>query len=130
MKDAAPPSRDHIPAIRVQVLKLQNAMKQSNRAAIDSVSSVELLDAGLSSDSLLRFAYGSNGEFPFGRLADVRIAYTANRARVDCAMVDTADLQPRPLVLTFALTDSLWLLKRFDSDTSGMATGKLPDSTK
>ena len=50
------PSRDHIPLIKERVYLLQQAVKEKNRAAIDSLMSSEILSYRQGSDSLLRFA--------------------------------------------------------------------------
>ena len=50
-------NRDYIPEIKNQLYKLQQAVKQKNRAAIDSLLSVDMLKKKLTSDSLLQFVY-------------------------------------------------------------------------
>jgi len=65
------PSRDHIPNIKERVYLLQEAIKERNRAAVDSLLSTDILDAGQSSDSLISFCFGEGGDFGFERLVIV-----------------------------------------------------------
>ena len=108
-------SRDHYPHIKAQVFVLQEAVLERNRAAIDSVLSVRILDNDQNSDSLLAFVYGPHGDYPFRAFADARIVYTDDKARVDCAITDTAGVSDRSITFTYELQDdTLWLLKRFE----------------
>lgn len=112
MTEPEPPSREQIPLLRQQLFRLQEAVRLRNGAAIDSLLSVEILNEGLSRDSLLRFVYGAADTIPFVRIANYQIVFDNNRARIDCELVDSAS-QNRPIVLTWLLADSTWLLKRF-----------------
>lgn len=109
-----PPSRDYYPVIQQQVFALQEAVKDRNRASIDSLSTVQLLVNGLSSDSLLRFVYGPDGSFAFETFGNVAIVYTDERARIDCFIMDSTRQTDRPATLTLAHEDSLWLLEEFE----------------
>ena len=109
------PSRDHIPALRNVLYRLQVAVKDQNRAAIDSLLSVQTVSTGHSSDSLLKFVYFVDGRyFDFERFGNYDIAYTDKRARIDCYIMDSTNVADRPVTFTFALEHDLWLLKLFE----------------
>ncbi len=108
------PSRDHIPILRQRVFQLQEAIRERNRAAIDSLSSLRILSANQDSDSLLRFVYGPDDDYPFDRLGDYEIFYTQNRAQIDCYIIDSTGSKDRPLRVNFIYEHDLWLLERFE----------------
>lgn len=108
------PSRDHMPALQKILFQLQEAVVGQNRAAIDSLLSIDILSAGESSDSLLSFVYGANGDFSFERFGNYQIYYTDELARIDCFVMDSLGDTARPIILTLVNQHNLWLLKRFD----------------
>jgi hypothetical protein len=108
------PSRDHIPILKEKVYLLQQAVKEKNRAAIDSLLSPKILSYQQSSDSLLSFVYGPDDRFAFEQFGNCEIAYTSNRARIDCFVMDSTGRKDRPIVFTFVHKHDLWLLKRFE----------------
>jgi hypothetical protein len=115
------PNRDEIPRIRAQVYDLQVAVKAKDRAAIDSLLSVQILDLGLSSDSLLNFVFNFDGAyFPFEQFGNYRIIYNDDKARIDCYLMDSTSRSDRPFSMTMVREHGLWLLKRFQAE--------LPDS--
>lgn len=115
------PNRDEIPVIKGQMYDLQEAVKAKDRAAIDSLLSVQILDLGLNSDSLLNFVYNVDGAyFPFERFGDYRIIYVDDKARIDCYLMDSTSRTDRPFSMTMVKEHGLWLLKRFQAE--------LPDS--
>jgi hypothetical protein len=109
------PSRVHIPVLKARISLLQEAVKTRNRAAIDSLMTPEILSIGQSSDSLLRFVYGSDDRFAFERFGNCEIVYTADMARFECFIMDSTSQTNRPIVLTFVYRHDLWLLKRFEA---------------
>jgi hypothetical protein len=109
------PSRDHIPVLKERIYLLQEAVKAKNRAAIDSLMTPEILSIGQSSDSLIRFVYGLNDRFAFERFGNCEIVYTADKARIDCFIMDSTSQNNRPIVFTFVYKHDLWLLKRFEA---------------
>ncbi len=111
------PSRNQIPAIRKVVFKLQEGAKAENRAAIDSLLSVKILDFGQSSDSLLAVAYGSDGMFSFAQFDLVGSSFTHDKARVNCVIVDSEGNRGTPIEFTFVYEHKRWLLKRFEVAT-------------
>jgi len=116
------PSRDHIPNIKERVYLLQEAIKERNRAAVDSLLSTDILDAGQSSDSLISFCFGEGGDFGFERLGNCIIAYTENNAEARCFVMDSTGAEDRPIRLMWVHQHDLWLLSRFetgDSTTNG-----------
>lgn len=117
------PSRDLIPELHQRLSDLEQAIKANSRAAIDSLMSVEMLDAGQDSDSLLRFVYGANGDYRFVSLANYEIFFTNELAVIDCYIMDSTGQTDRPLKLRFKRDDDLWLLKRFDAGQHDSASG-------
>ena len=109
------PSRDHIPLLKERVYLLQQAVKEKNRATIDSLLSPKILSYRQDSDSLLRFVYGPDGRFPFERFGNCEIVYTSDKARIDCFVMDSTGHTDRPIVFTFVHKHDLWLLKRFEA---------------
>jgi hypothetical protein len=118
-----PPPREHIPVLKKRIFQLQEAVKAKDRPAIDSLLSPEILSIGQSSDSLLHFVYGSDGQFPFARFGDCEIIYTRDKARIDCFVMDSTGRTDRPIAFTFVYKHDLWLLKRFEPGETK------PDST-
>lgn len=120
--DKKTPSRDHIPNIKERVYLLQEAIKDHNRAAIDSLLSTDILDAGQNSDSLISFCFGSDGNFGFERLGNCVIAYTNNNAEARCFVMDSTGSEERPMRLMWVQQHDMWLLSRFeigDTTTNG-----------
>ncbi|RME21022.1 MAG: hypothetical protein D6800_12550 [Candidatus Zixiibacteriota bacterium] len=76
--------------------------------------SVKALSLHLSSDSLLRFVYGPDGDFPFVQFGDASYLYTNDKARIDAFVMDSTRGRDRPITFTFVHEHDLWLLKRFE----------------
>ena len=115
------PSRDQIPILKQNLYALEQAVLGRDRATIDSLLSVEILDAGLDSDSLLRFVYGPNDDYPYYRLGDYDIFYSNDIAVINCYIMDSTEQTDRPLRLLYKHSEELWLLKEFrvgDPDTT------------
>jgi len=112
--DNEPPSRDHMPALQKRLYELQVAVARKDRAAIDSLLSVDILSIGETSDSLLSFVYGPDSDFIFNRFGNYQIFYTDDIARIDCFVMDSLGQSTRPIVLTLVNQHDLWLLKRFE----------------
>lgn len=109
------PSRDHIPLLKERVYLLQQAVKEKNRAAIDSLLSPKILSHRQGSDSLLHFVYGPDDRFAFERFGNCEIIYTSDKARIDCFVMDSMGRKDRPIVFTFVHKHEFWLLKRFEA---------------
>jgi hypothetical protein len=109
------PSRDEIPILRAKVYSLEQGILDHNRAAIDSLLSVDVLNTGHDSDSLLRFVYGPDGGYPFKRLGDYDIFYGNNVAVVNCYIMDSTESHERPLRIRFGReVGEPWLLRSFE----------------
>ena len=108
------PKRDHIPVIKNSLLKLQTSVKESNRAAIDSLLSVSILDKDQSSDSLLSFVYGFDGSFMFEQFGMAEFFYTNKQGRIDCYIMDSTHSKDRPFVLFIAYEHDKWLFTSFE----------------
>lgn len=109
------PTRDHIPLLKRKIYDLQQAVKSKNQAAIDSLLSVKIISRGQSSDSLLTFVYGADGDFGFERFANYDITYTNDRARVDCFVMDSTALTDRPITLFLVYEHDRWLFTSFET---------------
>ena len=116
------PSRDHMPILQNKLFHLQEAIRSRNRAALDSLLSLQMLAIGQNSDSLLSFVYGPNDGFSFERLGDYEIFYTNDKARIDCFMMDSSTVHDRPITLTFVFEHDMWLLKRFEPGRDSTST--------
>ena len=108
------PSRNKIPILKGRLFRLQEAVKVQNRAAIDSLLSVQILSFDQNSDSLLRFTYGADGSFDFRQFANGGIVYTNETARIDCFIMDSTQTRDRPMILTLVFEHDQWLLKKFE----------------
>ena len=112
------PSRDYIPEIKSQLFKLQQAVKQKNRAAIDSLLSVDMLKKKLTSDSLLQFVYNvpeRYDAFEFEQFGGAGIIYSHDIAQINCFIMDSTHLKNRPFVFKMVLDDKVWLFKEFEA---------------
>ncbi len=109
------PSREYIPVIRECFYNLQEAVKARNTSALDSLMSVKMLSDRMDTDSLLRFIYGSEGEYNFDHFGEYEIFYTRDKARVDCYLMDSTAARDRPAAFTFIRDGDRWLLKRFEA---------------
>ncbi|MEA2030430.1 MAG: hypothetical protein U9N55_02380 [candidate division Zixibacteria bacterium] len=114
-----PPAREHISVLKKRIFKLQEAVKNHNRSSIDSLLSTDIISEGQSSDSLLSFCWGNEGDFSFDRLGDCEIAYTDKYAVSNCFVMDSSNARDRPIRLLYIYQHDLWLLKKFEPrDTS------------
>lgn len=111
--DQEPPNRNQIPILKKKLFRLQEAVKTQNRAAIDSLLSVQILKIDQNSDSLLRYTYGHDGSFAFTQFATGGIVYTNEVARIECFIMDSTNQRDRPLILTWVHEHEEWLLKKF-----------------
>lgn len=118
------PSRDHIPVLKQRLYALEQGLVAGDRAALDSMMSVKILDVGQDSDSLLRFVYGADGRWPFHRLGDYNIFFSNKIAVINCYIMDTTEQRDRPLKLMYELDDQLWLLTRFDVGDTDTTSGQ------
>jgi hypothetical protein len=118
------PKRDQIPLLRENILKLQNAVKDHSRAAIDSLLSVKIISKNQGSDSLLNYVYGPQGQFPFERFGNCSIIYTSDKARIECFIMDSTGQTDRPLTFFLAREHDLWLFTSFEPGVSESDTAK------
>lgn len=109
------PSRDQIPVLKKRVYLLQQAVKERDQAAIDSLLSPAILSYQQDSDSLLRLVYGPDDHFAFERFGDCEIIYTSDKARIDCYVMDSSATKDRPIVFTFEYKHKSWFLKQFQA---------------
>jgi len=114
------PNRDYIPQLRSQLNNLQIAVQERDRARIDSMLSVQILDIKENSDSLLSFVYGPSGDFAFTHFGDAEIFYTDDKARIDAYIMDSTDSRNRPVTFTLIREHGMWLLKRFEPRTDSV----------
>jgi len=111
------PSRDQIPVLRERVFMLQEAVKNQNQAAVDSLLSLKIKTHAQTSDSLLSLVYGPDGDFPFTQFGSCQYNYTHNKALVECYIMDSLAQRDRPLLLSWVYEHDMWLLKRFEADS-------------
>lgn len=112
--DDEPPKRKHIDVLRNKLRRLEKAVVARDRAAIDSLLSVQILDEGQSSDSLLNFIYGPERGFPLAGLSLIEMLYTGDKARIDVEIVDTTGRHRRPATFTLVYEHDQWLFKKFE----------------
>ena len=110
------PPRDHIPAIKANLLKLQNAVKIQDRASIDSLLSPKILEKGQSSDSLLNYVFNSDG-YDFEQFGQSSITYTFDKGRIDCYIMDSTHTKERPFTFFIVLEHDMWLFSGFQQGT-------------
>ena len=108
------PKRDYMTIIKDRFDRLQAALREKNGAALDSLSSREMIDDGMTVDSLLGFVSGADRTHVFGRFGKYEIIYNNKKARIDCPLVDTAGQVYQAVTLTFAREKDDWKLKRFE----------------
>lgn len=108
------PKRDQIPLLKDRLFRLQVAVESRNRAAIDSLLAPQILDRGQSSDSLLGFVYGPDGNYPFRQFGDANIVYTSDKARIDCRIMDTSGTGGLSITFFMAHQNDLWLITSFE----------------
>jgi hypothetical protein len=119
------PNRDYIPVIKDRVFLLQEAVKNRDAMALDSLMARDLKESNSGADSLVKFVTGPDGSFPFARFANCEIYYNDNRARADCTIMDAEGKGDRRITLTLENEKDRWLLKRFESGPPPVAdTGK------
>ncbi len=116
------PKRDYMAAIKDEFNRLQMALKGQNRAALDSLASRDMIDEGMSIDSLMRFVSGPSHERVFERFGKYEIIYNDKKARIDCSLVDSAGQNYLPVTLTFVREKDDWRLKRFEPGRPPMDT--------
>lgn len=112
--DKRSPKRDQIPLLKTQLLKLQTAVREHNRAAIDSLLSVKIVSKEQGSDSLLAFVYGSDGGYSFEQFGRYSIMYTTDKARIECYIMDSTAQSDRPIVFFLAREHDMWLYTSFE----------------
>jgi len=134
-----PPARNQIPIIKESIYKLQQAVKERNQPALDSLLSSKIIDNGQSGDSLMNFCFGPERDFAFDRFGDCEIVYTSKHALARCYVMDTTSSHERPIRFTFVHEEvgrkkgrkSLWLLSQFDQKdltTGSEDTTATPDT--
>jgi hypothetical protein len=109
------PKRDQVEIIKGQFSRLQSALKDRNRVVLDSLSSRDMVDDGLTVDSLLRFVGGTESPHAFDHFGRYEFVYNSKKARVDCPLVDSTGHEYGAVTLTFARSGDTWLLKRFET---------------
>jgi hypothetical protein len=115
------PSRDQIPVLRQTLGNLERAIASRSTTAVDSLASIDLLDLGLSSDSLMSLVYGPNRDFSFSRLGNYEIFYNREMSVISCEIQDSSASPGRPIKLYYKLDGTRWLLTRFEMVTRDKA---------
>jgi hypothetical protein len=107
------PDRNHIPVLKQQVYRLQEAVKERNSAAIDSLLSPKILRNNQNSDSLLHFVYGDDQSTTFSQFGNCEIAYTKDQAIINCVVLDGHGEVVRPITFVLELQQDLWLFTQY-----------------
>lgn len=108
------PPRDEIPVIKDLLGHFEQAVKERNAAAIDSLMIAEALELGYSSQTILSTVYPDYENDTFLGFGNRSFFYTKDKASVTCdIMSDTTDTG-RPVEITLVKVDETWLIKRFD----------------
>lgn len=113
--DKRSPSKDEAPLIRAQIGKISAALQSQNRAALDSLTSEDISEDGLSVDSLITFVWGVSGEKRFDHFGSSEIIYNKKLARFDCPLVDSSGNSYVNVTWTLVRENDKWLLKRFET---------------
>jgi hypothetical protein len=121
-KEKTPP-RDQIPVLRERVFELQQAVKDQNNRAIDSLLSIKIQSHQQTSDSLLNLVYGPRRDFAFTQFGACQYNYTHKKALVECYIMDSTSQRNRPILFSWVHEHDMWLLKRFEADSLKMDYG-------
>ena len=112
--ESSSPKRDQIPFLKTRIFELQTAVKEMNRAAIDSLLSVKIVSKQQGSDSLVSFVYGPDGGFGFERFGNYSIEYTTDKARIECYVMDSTSSTDRPITFFLTHEHDMWLFTSFE----------------
>ena len=111
-KEKAPP-RNQIPVLKETLYRLQTAVKDHNRASLDSLLSVKMLEYHQNGDSLLTIVYGSDNSFSFERFGDAVFLYTGDNAQIECFVMDSASRRDQPIRLHMIREGKRWLMSHY-----------------
>lgn len=108
------PPRDEIPLIKNLLGQFERAVKEKNRAGIDSLIIAEAYELGYHSTKILSDIYPDIETGSFLKFGGREFFYTKDKGVVNCLIVsDTADTG-RPVEITVVKKYDQWYLKRFD----------------
>jgi hypothetical protein len=117
-KEKSPP-RNQIPILKETLYRLQTAVKDLNRASLDSLLSVKMLEYHQNGDSLLAIAHGSDNSFSFERFGEAVFLYTGDNAQIECFVMDSTSRRDRPIRIHMIREGKGWLMSHYsfpDSD--------------
>ncbi|HHI02495.1 MAG: hypothetical protein DRP51_03015 [Candidatus Zixiibacteriota bacterium] len=108
------PPRDEIPLIKNLLGRFEQAVRDKNRAGIDSLIVAEAYDLGYHSTKILSDIYRDLDTGSFLKFGGREFSYTRDKGVVSCFIVsDTADTGC-PVEITVVKKYDKWYLKRFD----------------
>ncbi len=109
------PSVDERPKILTLIGKLQNAVKDKNAAAIDSLIIAESYQKGYSSASVLRDVYGDSETAGFYAFGGKEFYYAADEGVVNFTiMADSSDTVGRAAEVVVKKIKDDWYISKFD----------------
>lgn len=108
------PPRDEIPRIKDILAKLEQATKEKNAAAIDSLIMADSYVKGYSSQTVLSKVYPSPKDTGFYSFGKREFFYTENKAVVNCSILRNSADSGRPAEITLNKISDRWLIEKFD----------------
>ncbi|MEK7774899.1 MAG: hypothetical protein AAB305_03335 [Candidatus Zixiibacteriota bacterium] len=105
--------------------RLQLAVKDRNRASLDSLLSIEMLRYNQNGDSLIAKAYGNDNAIAFERFGEAVFLYTGDNAQIECWVMDSTSRRDNPIRIHMIREGKRWLVSHYSIPDS--AAG---DSTK
>jgi len=108
------PSRDEIPLIKNTLAQLEDAVKNHNALKIDSLISPEALGLGYSPEQILADIYPDSSKASFLSFGDRNFLYVEDKALVNCLIISDTTDPGRPVEITLAKNEGVWLIKKFD----------------
>lgn len=111
-KEKSPP-RNQIPILKETFNRLQKSVKDHNRASLDSLLSVKMLEYHQNGDSLLSVAYGGDDSFSFERFGDAVFLYTGDNAQIECFVMDSSSRRDHPIRIHMIREGKQWLMSHY-----------------
>jgi hypothetical protein len=111
-KEKSPP-RNQIPVLKETLYRLQVAVKEHNRAALDSLLSVKMLEYNQNGDSLIGIAHGRDRTFPFETFGGAVFLYTGDNAQIECFVMDSTSKRDQPIRIHMIREGKGWLMSHY-----------------
>jgi hypothetical protein len=108
-----PPPRNQIPVLKDTLFRLQVAVKDRNRASLDSLLSIEMLRYNQNGDSLIAKAHGNNNAMAFERFGEAVFLYTGDNAQIECWVMDSTSRRDNPIRIHMIREGKRWLVSHY-----------------